>query len=89
MADVYVYLIEMPGDVDEAVMPCAGGYTIYINSNLTRERQEQAYLHALGHINAHDDDINGDVDEIERRAHRDGDGEKKRGLLAGPRPGSY
>lgn len=92
MADIYVYMIEMPSDVDEAVMPCMGGYTVYINANLTRERQEQAYLHALGHINAGDDNINGNVDEIELRAHaeeRDGDGEEKRRLLAGARARSY
>lgn len=88
--DIYTYFIDLPTDVEEAVLPCQGGYTVYINAQLTRERQELAYLHALGHIiNGEADIINADVDAIEMAAHRRdsyGDGEKARRLVEGARP---
>ncbi len=48
--DIYVYLIDIPGKIHEMVMPCQGGYTIYIDKNLDRLAQLKAYQHALSHI---------------------------------------
>ena len=44
-----------------------GGYSVFINPNLSTEEQRQAYTHALVHIE-HDFD-GGSVQEIEERAH--------------------
>lgn len=48
--DVFVYYASMPNTIDEMVLSGPDGYSVYINSNLTYEKQRHAYLHALGHI---------------------------------------
>lgn len=69
MDNVYVYLIDMPEHVRESVLPCADGYTVYIDRNLCESEQRKAYLHALSHIENRDFE-NGDVNQIEYEAHR-------------------
>lgn len=69
MDNIYVYFVNLPPGINEAVLPCLEGYTIYIDSRLTWEKRQQVYNHALGHIK------NGDfekcnVQEIEYDAHR-------------------
>lgn len=70
MDNIYVYFVQFPCTTTrEAVMPCADGYTIYIDARLDREARIEAFNHALGHIK------NGDferenVQEIETIAHR-------------------
>lgn len=67
--DIYVYLISFPrGTTHEAVLPCADGYTVYIDDRLGREGQLEAYKHALKHINRTDFEKS-DVNEIELEAH--------------------
>lgn len=66
--EIYVYLVNLPPGINEAVMPCAGGYTVYINSALTFEGRVNAYKHALWHINNRDFE-KFDVQEIECDAH--------------------
>ena len=68
MDDVFVYLIDMPGRVREMVCPCVGGYTVYINARLSSRAQEQAYRHALRHIEGNDFEKH-DVQSIEQEAH--------------------
>ena len=68
MDDIYTYLIDLPPKVDETVTPCLDGYTIYINRNLSPDRQIRAYVHALKHI-THNDFEKADVQEIEANAH--------------------
>lgn len=68
MDDIFVYMAELPSTVHEAVMPCADGYTIYLNAGDTRERQIKSYMHALNHIRNCDWEKS-DVQEIERQAH--------------------
>lgn len=66
--DVFVYLVDMPSPkVREAVLPCEGGHTVYIDSKLTMEEQQEAYVHALRHVDRNDclDDCRC-VDEKER-----------------------
>jgi hypothetical protein len=66
--DIYVYVVELPPTIREAVTPCAGGYTVYINRRLTHERQMEAYRHALTHIDDKDF-LKSDVQAIEAAAH--------------------
>lgn len=68
MDDIFIYLIDLPPKVDEAVAPCLEGYTIYINRNLSRDKQIKAYDHALKHI-THNDFERSDVQAIEETAH--------------------
>jgi hypothetical protein len=52
------------------VCPCAdGNYTIYINDRLDHEHRQQAYRHALRHIEQNDFEKE-NVQEIEEEAHR-------------------
>lgn len=67
--DIYTYFIPLPDGINEIVLPCFGGYTVYIDSRLSRERQIRSYHHALGHIINHDFE-KADVQEIETEAHR-------------------
>lgn len=68
MDDVFVYLVDLPAKIDEAVTPCLDGYTIYINSNLDNDSRLKAYAHAMFHIMNNDfEKIN--VQAIEAEAH--------------------
>ena len=69
MDDIYTYLIDLPNGVNEMVMPCFCGYTVYIEKNLTYEAQIKAYQHAMWHI-LNDDFTKEDVQSIEEEAHR-------------------
>lgn len=62
-------MVRLPPGINEIVLPCVGGYTIYIDSSLTYEQREDAYRHALWHIE-HGDFEKCDVQEIEHDAHR-------------------
>ena len=68
MDDIYTYLIPLPPGINEVVLPCFGGYTVYIDSRLSQEKQVRSYQHALGHI-VNQDFEKTDVQEIERDAH--------------------
>lgn len=68
MGDIYVYMVDIPGSVDEVVLPCADGYTVYIDRRLDEEHQIRALGHALEHIKR-DDCAGGDVQQIEEDAH--------------------
>ena len=41
--DVFIYFVDLPNGINEAVMPCFCGYTIYIGKNLPYEEQVKAY----------------------------------------------
>lgn len=69
---INVYLRPMPGYCHEMVRQNPdGSYTIVVNSDLCREQQMDAYLHALRHINNRDfeDREMKNVQELERNAH--------------------
>ena len=68
MDDIYTYLIPLPDGINEVVLPCLGGYTVYIDSRLSQEKQVRSYQHALGHI-VNQDFEKTDVQEIETNAH--------------------
>lgn len=69
MADVFVYLVDLPVSVSEMVTPCLDGYCVYLNSRLSQSSMEEAYKHALYHIE-HNDWEKDDVQLIEAEAHK-------------------
>ena len=71
MYDVYVYRIELPGNINEMVVPNSDddGFTIYIDSRLSDNQAEAAYQHALGHI-TNNDFSKMSVQKIEHEAHQ-------------------
>ena len=68
MVDVFTYLVELPDQIEEMVVPCLDGYTVYIDANLTAERRVSAFRHALRHI-LRGDFEKPDAGEIEVEAH--------------------
>lgn len=68
MDDVYVYILDLPGNVTEMVVPCLDGYTIYLDARLSPSESLEAYNHALFHIRNHDFEKS-DVQQIEASAH--------------------
>ena len=67
MDDVFVYLVDMPNKARAVTVPCGDcDYTVYVNSKLTFEMQEEAFHHEMKHINNRDFDGDRDVDELER-----------------------
>lgn len=69
MDDVFVYFVKLPPKINEIVMPCNGGYTIYIDSCLSWEKKRKVFEHAVSHIENGDFE-KADVQEIEYEAHR-------------------
>lgn len=66
---IYTYLVRFPGNrIHEAVLPCFGGYTVYLDERLSRQEQRAAFRHALYHIKNGDFE-KFDVDAIEAEAH--------------------
>ena len=72
--NVFVYLnMDMPAGAREMVCPNNDGtYTILVNGNLTYEMQEEAVMHAIGHITRRDFErvVQYGVQAIEIEAHR-------------------
>ncbi len=71
MNDTFVYFASLPAGVDEIVVPCLDGFTVYIDENLSLDRQKKAYTHALEHIANGDFDYDNtaSVHEVELKAH--------------------
>ena len=68
MDDFFVYCINLPPGIHEAVTPCADGYTIYLNIADSRDVQKKALRHALMHIKENDF-ARQDVQKIEKERH--------------------
>lgn len=69
MVDYYVYLVPLPDGFNEAILPCADGFTIYINDKLDQAHRVEALNHAIKHINREDFGKD-DVQQIEADVHR-------------------
>ena len=69
--DVHVYRVPLPDRCKEAVIPDAedDGYTVYISDQLSDQKAEQSYKHALRHITGSDFDLHESVQDIEYNAH--------------------
>ena len=68
MDDIYTYLVPLPIGIDEVVLPCADGWTVYLSDKLDRETLQKKYRHAVGHIKGNDWEKE-DIQEIEVNAH--------------------
>lgn len=69
MDDIYIYIVPLPIGIDEIVMPCADGHTVYLADRLDRSEQIRTYRHAVQHIMAGDFQKE-NVQEIEYDAHK-------------------
>ena len=68
MVDTFIYYVKLPAHLNEFVVPCVGGYTIYINESLSDDDRIKAYAHAMKHIEEKDFEKY-DAQEIEVAAH--------------------
>ena len=67
--DVNTFLLDMDVLIPEHVIANSdGSYTVLINSRLSRERQLEAFSHAMEHIERNDFEKS-DADNIEFNAH--------------------
>lgn len=66
---IFTYIIDLPDGINEAVMACAEGYTVYIDESLDAIGRKKAFLHAMKHIGKNDF-FRSDVQSIEAEAHR-------------------
>jgi len=71
--DIFVYYVQLPDNINEAVLSCAGGYTVYIDPRQSDDGIKRSYEHALRHIR-NGDFYKTNVQSIETRAHREGRG---------------
>lgn len=69
--DYHIELIQFHnGKIRETVVQNEdGSYTIFIESTLSREEQQQAFLHAMAHIFNYDFEKKTPADLLEIRAH--------------------
>ena len=65
---IYTYFIPLPDGVNEAVLTCNDGYTIYIDPRQSKDGVIRSYQHALKHIYGCDFQYS-DIQEIESKAH--------------------
>lgn len=69
MIDYQVFLMQLPGKVNEAVTPNEdGSYTVFIDETLSPEYRKKAFIHAMKHIKSNDFEKY-DVQSIEAEAH--------------------
>lgn len=68
MDDVFVYLTALPDGINELVLPCADGYTVYLDDGLDQAGRIDKYEHAIEHIRENDFSKS-NVQEIECDAH--------------------
>lgn len=78
MNDIFEKLVNLPTTITAyTILDRAGDFTVFINSKMTRERQEEACQHELEHIRNGDFDRTGSADLIEIYAHELSEGGKK------------
>ena len=65
---IYTYIVTLPAGINECVVPCLDGHTVYLSDRLDHAGRIRAYKHALKHINGNDWNKT-DVQEIEKTAH--------------------
>lgn len=69
MDEIYLYFVTLPGNVNEMVVPCLDGYTIYIDNSLSHAEKLDAYYHAMKHIEVDDWHSGMTADQIEGKCH--------------------
>lgn len=68
--NIYHYSVRLPEGIDEMVVPCYDGFTIYTDERLTAIGREKAYRHAMGHIKRNDWECTKNIQAIESDAHK-------------------
>lgn len=72
MADnIYHYVVQLPEGVNEAVLKCLDGYTVYTADRLDEDGTKKAYYHALRHIRNRDFEKEISVNTKEFIAHKE------------------
>lgn len=69
MDEIFHYSVPLPPGIDEAILICADGYTIYTADRLSRDEALRAYNHALNHIERGDFQSSMSASRIERETH--------------------
>lgn len=67
--EIYVYHVPLPDHINEGVLPCLDGFTVYLDESLTYEQRIEKYKHAVEHIGKKHWE-NKDIQKIESEAHR-------------------
>lgn len=70
--NIYHYVVPLPEGVNEAILTCSDGYTIYTADRLDDDSRRNAFLHAIRHIKNKDFETELLVDVKELRAHQGG-----------------
>lgn len=68
MDNIYTYVTSLPNGLNEMILPCLDGYTVYIDDRLSDLGRMEAYQHAIEHILNRDWEKQ-NVQEIEIDAH--------------------
>lgn len=68
MNDIYIYTTRLPANISEMVIPCDGGYSVYLDSTISECQRIRAFCHALSHIDNNDFE-KADVQLIEHESH--------------------
>lgn len=76
---IFTYIVRLPEGIHEAVMPCADGFTVYIDDTLDESGRMHALAHALKHIKREDWNRS-DVQEIEEECRNDTKEDQSRNL---------
>jgi hypothetical protein len=70
--NIYIYYHPLPDNINEAVLTCFGGYTVYIDPRQSKDGIQRSYEHAMQHIK-NGDFFRSNVQDIENQAHKKGD----------------
>lgn len=68
MDNIYTYCTRLPDGLNEMILPCSDGYTVYIDDRLSSLGRLEAYQHAIRHIENRDWEKR-NIQEIEMDAH--------------------
>ena len=68
--DFNVVMQDLPTTIGGFTKETDGYYTIVLNSRMTHERNQQSYIHEVGHIDSMDFDKDRNADQIELDASR-------------------
>lgn len=68
MNDIFIYIVRLPDGIHEMVVPCDGGYSVYLDSEISEYERIRAFCHALSHIDNNDFE-KADVQLIEHESH--------------------
>ena len=68
MDNIFPYSVKLPDGINEMIVPCCDGYTVYIDNRLSDDDMKEAYEHAVRHILGNDWEKD-DIQQIEEENH--------------------